>query len=694
MTPPHPSHNLLSMSEHKFTNALAGETSPYLLQHAHHPVDWYPWSDAALRRAREEDKPILLSIGYSACHWCHVMEHESFENEAIARLMNENFINIKVDREERPDLDCIYMAAVQMMTGSGGWPMTVFLTPDGVPFYGGTYFPPEDRHGMPGLTRLLLTIAEAYKQKKEAIHTEAPRIVQELQRVSSIESAPGELKPDILDTAARQLMAGYDPGHGGFGGAPKFPPSMSLSFLLRTHVRTGRPDLLEAVERTLQKMAGGGIYDQLGGGFHRYSVDDRWLVPHFEKMLYDNALLSRIYLDAYLLTKNELYRRIAGETLDYVRREMTSPEGGFYSSQDADSEGHEGKFFVWTPREVEAVLGSTDADLFCRCFDVTERGNFEGRNILNLPRPVSAVARLNNLPESEFLEILARGRRLLFEEREKRIKPGRDEKILTAWNGLMLSSFAEAAGALDRMDYRESAVRNANFLLDRLQRNGRLLRSYKDGEAKLNAYLEDYACLIDGLLSLYETTFEKRWIEEARRLAVSMTEYFWDAGGKSFFLTSHDHETLIHRPRDLYDNATPSGNSVAAHALLRLAELTGEEIWQTWARSILESMAAQLASHPSAFSNYLCALDFLLAPPSQIAVAGNPDSGQARDMLKVVRTRFLPNKVLVCGSGADTELLRDRPQIDGMVTAYICRNRTCSLPVTTPRRLEELLKGY
>ena len=680
------------MSEHKFTNALATETSPYLLQHAHNPVEWHPWSDAALRRAREEDKPILLSIGYSACHWCHVMEHESFENEAIARLMNQHFINIKVDREERPDLDSVYMAAVQMMTGSGGWPMTVFLTPDGVPFYGGTYFPPEDRHGLPGLPRLLLTIAEAYKQKKEAIHTEAAGIVRELQRVSTIGAAPGELKRDILDSAARQMMAHYDSRHGGFGSAPKFPPSMSLSFLLRTHVRTHEPDLLEAVEHTLQRMACGGIYDQLGGGFHRYSVDDHWLVPHFEKMLYDNALLSRTYLEAYLLTKDVLYRHIVEETLDYVRREMTSPEGGFYSTQDADSEGHEGRFFIWTPREIEAILGAADAALFCRCFDVTEQGNFEGRNILNLPRSVSLVARLNHVPENELLEILARGRRLLFEGREKRIKPGRDEKILTAWNGLMLRSFAEAAGALDRTEYRAAAVRNAQFLLDRLQRDGRLLRSYKDGASKFNAYLEDYACLVDGLLSLYETTFESRWIEEAKRLAQSMADYFWDPEGKSFFFTSYDHETLIHRPKDSYDNATPSGNSVAAHALLRLAEHTGEGIWRTYATSILESMAAPLASHPSAFSNFLCALDFLLAPPTQIAVAGNPDSEQVRDMVRVARTRFLPNRVIACGSDADTDLLKNRPQIDGMATAYICRNHTCSAPVTTPLELERLLK--
>jgi uncharacterized protein YyaL (SSP411 family) len=682
------------MSEHKFTNALAGETSPYLLQHAHNPVNWYPWSEEALRRAREEDKPILLSIGYSACHWCHVMEHESFENESIARLMNEYFINIKVDREERPDLDTIYMTAVQMMSGHGGWPMTVFLTPDGVPFYGGTYFPPEDRHGMPGLPRLLLSVAGAYKEKKEAIHKEAATIVQEMQRINSIGAAPGKLSSEILDSAIPPLMANYDSQHGGFGGAPKFPPSMSLSFLLRSYARTSKPELLQAVEHTLQKMACGGVYDQLGGGFHRYSVDQYWLVPHFEKMLYDNALLSRIYLDAYLVTKNDLYRRIAEETLDYVRREMTSPEGGFYSTQDADSEGHEGKFFVWTPREVASILGAKDADLFCRCFDITDQGNFEGKNILNLPRPVSVVARLNKISEDELHKILLRGRRLLFEEREKRIKPGRDEKILTAWNGLMLRSFAEAAVALDRRDYRDAAARNAEFVLSKLQRDGRLLRSYKDGEAKFNAYLEDYSCMVDGLLSVYEATFNPRWITEARRLAELMVNKFWDPEARNFYFTSGDHEALIHRPKDFYDNATPSGNSVAAHALLRLAELTGEVRWQDYARSVLEAMATVMANHPAAFSNFLCALDFSLASPMEIAVVGIPDSEQTRKLLRVVTQRYQPNKVIACGTDAHVGLLRNRPQTDGMATAYLCRNQTCSAPVTSAEDLERLLKEF
>jgi uncharacterized protein YyaL (SSP411 family) len=512
-----------------------------------------------------------------------------------------------------------------------------------------------------------------------------------MQRMNSIGTAPGKLSRDTLDSAIAPLLANYDSRHGGFGGAPKFPPSMSLNFLLRSYSRTRKPELLQVVEHTLQKMACGGIYDQLGGGFHRYSVDQYWLVPHFEKMLYDNALLSRIYLGAFLATKNELYRRIVEETLDYVRREMTSPEGGFYSTQDADSEGHEGKFFVWTPREVESVLGAKDADLFCRCYDITDQGNFEGKNILNIPRSVSVVARLNSISEADLQEILRRGRRLLFAEREKRIKPARDEKIITAWNGLMLRSFAEAASALDRQDYRLTAARNAEFVLSRLQRQGRLFRSYKDGKAKFNAYLEDYSCIIDGLLAVYEATFSPHWITEARRLAELMVINFWDPESKNFFFTSEDHETLIHRPKDFYDNATPSGNSVAAHALMRLAELTGEMKWQDYARPILEAMATAMADHPAAFSNLLCALDFLLAPPVEIAVIGDPDSVQSRKLLKVVRESYLPNAAVVCG--LDTLVGRlSRPQIDGKPTAYVCRNQTCSAPVTSAEELARLLE--
>jgi len=682
------------MAEHEHTNHLVRETSPYLLQHAHNPVDWYPWCEEALRRARDEDKPILLSVGYSACHWCHVMERESFENAAIARIMNEHFINIKVDREERPDLDAIYMGAVQMMTGSGGWPMTVFLTPDQIPFHGGTYFPPEDRRGMPGFPRVLMSVARAYREKKEQIRADASTIVHALKSSAEFETHETGLTAAILDSAADRLMAAFDSREGGFGSAPKFPPSMPLTFLLRSCVRTRNDTFLAAAEQTLDKMACGGIYDQLGGGFHRYSVDHRWLVPHFEKMLYDNALLSRVYLDAYLLTKKPLYRRIVEETLDYVLREMTSPEGGFYSTQDADSEGHEGKYFVWSAAEVLTVLGREDGDLFCRYFDVTPEGNFEGRNILNVPRPAGLVARLNGVPEQRVLEIVRRGKELLLRERERRIRPGRDEKILTAWNGLMMRSFAEAARGLGRSDYRLAAVAAAEFLMSRARRRGRLLRSCKDGKARLSAYLEDYAFVIDGLISLYEVTFDPRWLIEATGLADLVVELFADEQKTGFYFTSSEHEPLIHRPRESYDGAVPSGSSVAAAAFLRLWKLTTEERWSLQARSVLESMAASMAHHPQAFSNFLCALDFYLAPVREIAIVGDPLDEAAQRLLAEVSGRYLPNSVVACGLNGSLPLLEGRTQIGGIPTVYVCTDNVCGAPVTEPDTLGRLLDEH
>ena len=609
-------------TEDRPANRLVNETSPYLLQHAHNPVDWYPWGEEALSRAEAEDKPVLLSIGYSSCHWCHVMERESFENEAIARIMNENFISIKVDREERPDLDAVYMKAVQMMTGHGGWPMTVFLTPDRKPFYGGTYFPPEDRRGMPGFPRVLLSVARAFRERRDQIGADAEKVIRELDRQIDLPPSEAGLCTSILTTAAENLMRAYDDRNGGFGAAPKFPPSMSLTFLLRAYVRTGNSAYLEASEKTLEKMAGGGIYDQLGGGFHRYSVDAQWLVPHFEKMLYDNALLVRIYLDAWLLTGKPLYRRIVEETLDYVLREMTSPEGGFYSSQDADSEGQEGKFFVWTEEEVKTALGEEEGELFCRYFDVSAYGNFEGVNVLNVPRAAQLVARMEDLSGERLLAVVARGREVLFRIRERRVKPSRDEKVLAAWNGLMLRSFAEAAAALDRADYRRAAERNAAFLLSQMKERGRLLRSFRNGAARLNAYLEDYSFIVDGLISLYEATSASRWLEEATSLAETMVALFRDPESGGFHYTSIDHETLIQRPKDLYDNAIPSGNSASAYALTRLWRLTADERWADHARSVLEPAAEAMAAHPQAFGHLLCALDLFLGPSTENMVNG------------------------------------------------------------------------
>ena len=681
------------MTDHKHTNRLANETSPYLLQHAHNPVDWYSWGEEALERARAENKPILLSIGYSACHWCHVMEHESFENEEIARVMNENFINIKVDREERPDLDQIYMNAVQMMTGHGGWPMTVFLTPEGVPFYGGTYFPPEDRYNMPGFPRVLAGVAETYRTRPNEVTQTAVALLGELRRMGAARESGEVLSVDLLDGAYRSIARGYDPTHGGFGRAPKFPPAMTLEFLLRTHARTNDEKALEMVEHTCRKMAEGGMYDQLGGGFHRYSTDERWLVPHFEKMLYDNALLSRHYLHVFQQTKDDFYKRIVVETLDYVVREMTDASGGFYSTQDADSEGHEGKFFVWTVEEIREVLGEEDAALFCSYYDVTPQGNFEGKNILNVRRSVADVAKTAGVSEERLREALERGRRELFAVRERRIKPGRDEKILTAWNGLMLASFAEAAAVLNRADYLEVARQNAQFVLDNLRPDGLLLRTYKDGVAKLNGYLEDYAFFADGLVALYESTGELRWLEEVRSITERMIEEFWDAEEGGFFYTGVSHEELIVRSKDYFDNATPSGNSVAAEVLLRLGVLTGNEEYGRKAVTIFRLLRDTVSRYPSAFGRLLGALDFYLSSPKEIAIIGERDAVDTQALLREVWRRYLPNKVVAQSSEGETRaaeavpLLRDRQMIEKKATAYVCEHYTCQKPVTTVAEL-------
>jgi uncharacterized protein YyaL (SSP411 family) len=676
-------------------NRLIHETSPYLLQHAHNPVEWHPWGAEALEKARAENKPILLSIGYSACHWCHVMEHESFENEEIARLMNENFVNIKVDREERPDLDQIYMNAVQLMTGHGGWPMTVFLTPAGVPFYGGTYYPPVDRYNMPGFPRVLMGISNAYQEKQDDIAKTASEMLAELRRVNPTRQSSEGLTLAALDNAYRGISRNYDATHGGFGGAPKFPASTNLEFLMHIHHRTGQVEALEMILQTSRKMAEGGLYDQLGGGFHRYSTDATWFVPHFEKMLYDNALLSRLYLHVCQLTGQEFYRRIAEETLDYVVREMTDERGGFYSTQDADSEGHEGKFFVWTPSEIEEILGPEDAALFNAYYDVTAEGNFEGKNILHVSRPVLDVAKDLGVAVERLESALRDGRRKLFEARESRIKPGRDEKQLTAWNGLMLASFAEASVILEREDYANVARENAQFVLDQLRRDGLLLRTYKDGQAKLNGYLEDYAFFADGLIALYEATGELHWMEEARALADKMIDEFWDEDEGGFFYTGKSHEELIVRSKDYFDNATPSGNNVAADVLLRLAVLTGNEDYRRRAVTIFRLLNDAIKRYPSAFGRALAALDFHLSSPKEIVIIGPRQSPDTQALAREVWKRYLPNKVVAQSAPADARaaqavpLLRERQMIDKRATAYVCENYTCQQPVTTAAELGE-----
>ncbi len=675
------------MSEPLHTNRLIKETSPYLLQHAHNPVDWYPWGPAAFEVAQREHKPILLSIGYSACHWCHVMEHESFENEAIAKLMNDNFVNIKVDREERPDLDHIYMNAVQLMTHRGGWPMTVFLTPEAVPFFAGTYFPPEDRYNMPGFPRVLISMAAAFHERADDIAETATSVLAELQRSSAVQESSEQLTTELLDEAYRGIIRGYDPANGGFGSAPKFPPAMSLEFLLKTYSRTGEPQALEIVRHTCHKMAEGGIYDHLGGGFHRYSTDATWLVPHFEKMLYDNALLSRLYLHYYQLTGDEYARTVAEGILDYVAREMTDPMGGFYSTQDADSEGVEGKFFVWTAEEITRLLGKRDATLFSAYYNVTEGGNFEDANILSVTRDIANVAAAQKTTREELNKVLEKGRAKLFEEREKRVKPARDEKVLTAWNGLMLTSFAEAAAILNRADYKEVARRNARFVLDNLRRDGLLLRTYKEGQAKLNAYLEDYAFYIDGLVALYETTGELDWFTEACALTDTMIDEFWDEEEGGFFFTGRSHEELIVRAKDFFDNATPSGNSVAADVLLRLGLLSGNDDYQRRAATILRLTAVAARRYATGFGRLLCAFDFYLGAPREIVIIGASGESDMSALLRELWRPYLPNRVVALAEPESEAikripLLKDRPAIGGIATAYVCENFTCQKPVT------------
>jgi uncharacterized protein len=684
-------------AKNTMANRLAQETSPYLLQHKDNPVDWHPWGEEALEKARAEDKPILLSIGYSACHWCHVMERESFEDEATARIMNEHFVNIKVDREERPDIDSIYMSAVQAMTRHGGWPMTIFMTPDGAPFYGGTYFPPVPSRGMPSFQQVLLSLADAYENRRDEVLESAESIRDYLRAATGASVPRTGLSEELLDNASSSLLTQLDNRFGGFGGAPKFPQAMNLEVLLRHYKRTGDRAALAGVEHTCRQMANGGIYDQIGGGFARYSVDEYWLVPHFEKMLYDNALLARLYLEAYMATGDDFFRRIVEETLDYVARDMTSPEGGFYSAEDADSEGVEGKFYVWTPEEIEDALEPDEAKLAMRFWDVTARGNFEGENILNVPRPPEAVAAEFDVYAGELWRRIVRIREKLYAEREKRVRPGRDEKVLAAWNGLMLRAFALAARVLDREDYRGIAEENASFLLEKLNTDGRLRRSYKDGRARFNGYLEDYACVADGLVELYEATFNTRWLSEASALADAVLDLFWDAESGAFYDTAADHEELVTRPRDVYDNASPSGNSVITDVLLRLSVLLDREDYRESARAVLEDLSGAVAQIPGAFGRLLSALDFYLSTPYEVVLIGYPDAPGAEALSNAVYSAYLPNKVVAGRVREDEEaarlvpLLADRPMHEGRAIAYVCVQYACQRPTTEPEELKKQL---
>jgi uncharacterized protein len=645
-------------------NMLANETSPYLLQHKDNPVDWYPWGEAALTRAREGDRPILLSIGYSACHWCHVMERESFEDEETAQLMNALFVCVKLDREERPDLDALYMDACQAMTGQGGWPLNVFLTPEQVPFYAGTYFPAEERMGMPSWRRVLTAVAQAWDERNDEIRAGSDRIVQRLQGAALLRASDEPMRPRLLDDAMGALRDAHDPAHGGFGGAPKFPAASTIEFLLRR----GETEMTSG---TLRAMASGGMYDQVGGGFARYSVDAHWLVPHFEKMLYDNALLARAYLHGWQVVGDPLFRRVCRETLDWALEEMRAPEGGFFSALDADSEGVEGKFYVWTLEELRDTLDDDEAVAW---FGATERGNFEGRNIL---------VRGEGEPER-----LDDWRRRLYEVRARRVWPGLDDKRLTAWNALMISALAEAGAVLRRQEYVDAARDCAEFILrDLRDEHCRLLRTYKDGRSRLNAYLEDHAFLLEALLTLYEATFEPRWFAEAHALADTMIARFTDDENGGFFETSSDHERLVARRKDLEDHPIPSGNSSAAYGLLRLAALTGEHEYERRAETVLRLLHHVAGRHPQAFPHLLQAIDFYLAAVKEVALVGD-DIGPLE---RVVRDAFRPHLVLAGRASDGVPLLEGRDPVDGRATAYVCERFACKAPVTEPSELERLL---
>ena len=676
-------------------NRLVKETSPYLRQHAFNPVDWYPWCEEAFARARAENKPILLSIGYSACHWCHVMERESFEDEETARLMNELFVNIKVDREERPDIDHVYMSAVQLLTGRGGWPLTVFLRPDGTPFYGGTYFPPTDRHGLPAFRRVLLAVAQAYRERPEEIAKTATQILEALEKIESAPAgAPAQLEPSLVQTAADKLARLYDPEHGGLRGAPKFPNASIFELFLVHGATTRNAEFLGMVHHTLQQMARGGMYDQLGGGFHRYSVDERWLVPHFEKMLYDNALLVPLYLRASQCTTERSFQQVARETLAYLLREMQSPEGGFYSSQDADSEGEEGRFFVWKREEILAVLGPELGELACRYFGVTEVGNFEGRrNVLHQSLTLEQLARLTGVPLQQVAEQIAEARRLLFAAREQRAKPARDDKVLAAWNGMAISAFACAAEVLGERQYEEVARRVSEFLFSHMWRQGRLVSVYAAGQAKGLGHLEDYAFVATGLLDLFELTQEIGFLHRATELADILLEHFWDKNAAGFFFTSDEHEALVHRAKPFFDGAIPSGNSVACRALLRLYHFTGEPGYQRHAVAMLEAYSAAMRDQPSGFANLLCAAAWFIAEPTEIVIWGRDPAAEA--FVRAVRQRYVPHRVvLVCRPGDGKEalpLVQGKERTSGGSCAFLCQRMTCSPPLFSVEEFQSAL---
>ena len=676
--------------EKKHTNRLADETSPYLLQHAHNPVNWYPWGEEAFALAREQDKPLFVSIGYSSCHWCHVMERESFEDEATAAILNEHFIAIKVDREERPDIDAIYMSAVQAMTGSGGWPLNVFLTPELKPFYGGTYFPPEDGYGRPSFKGLLTSIAQAWKGRREEIEKNAGGLTEAIKGYSQTQSVAGGIDAGVPQSAAGVLKHAFDSRRGGFGGAPKFPQEAQLQFMLRYHADTGDAEVLDMATRTLDAMAYGGIYDQLGGGFHRYTVDAEWLVPHFEKMLYNNAQLAQVYLEAYQVTKKPLYNRIARETLDYVLRDMTDAEGGFHAAEDADSEGEEGKFYVWTKQELESTLSESDFKEFSDYYGVTAGGNFEGHNILNVPSE----------KDDDVVSKLEVARDQLLEVRSKRVRPGKDYKIISAWNGMMISAYAKGYQVLGEKRYLLAAERAARFVKSSMMEGDDLVRTYAGGKRGAPGFLDDYANVANSFVDLYEATGNAAWLLDAQKLAERMTVLFGDENGGGLFFSAGRDKSLLMRRKDYTDGATKSGNSVAVLLLYRLARLTGENSYVELAEGIVAAAATSVSAQPLAYLNMLSSVYFEKGEPLDIVITGKTGDAGTAALVAAVRRRFLPGAVVIVADSSaagypdmqkSIPLLEGRGMMDGKATAFVCVGRTCKLPVTTVEELESLI---
>lgn len=688
-------------------NRLIHEKSPYLLQHAYNPVDWYAWGDEAFDKAKREDKPIFLSIGYSTCHWCHVMEHESFEDEEVAGLMNDTWVSIKVDREERPDLDHIYMTVCQMMTGGGGWPLNVLLTPEGKPFFAGTYFPREARFGKIGMMELAPRIKELWKTRREEVVQSAAKVISALKQIP--DDSPGDTPgKDALETAYEQLAQRFDPHRGGFGQAPKFPTPHNMMFLLRYWKRTGNKHALHMVEKTLDFMRRGGIYDHMGFGFHRYSTDAEWLVPHFEKMLYDQALVAMTYTEAYQATGKAEYAKTAQEIFTYVLRDMTAPNGGFYSAEDADSEGVEGKFYVWTHEELANVLGDEEARLLAKVFNFQQAGNFReeasgrltGANIPHTNQPLEETARQLGMTLNGLAERVETAREKLFGARKLRVHPHKDDKILADWNGLMIAAFSKGAQVFDRTDYADTARKAAEFILNTLRDSqGRLLHRFRDGEAGLTAHVDDYAFFTWGLLELYEATFEVRWLREAVALNGDFVERFWDSAAGGFYFTSHDAEQILIRKKEIYDGATPSGNSVAALNLLRLARITGDSDLDRKADLVARAFSGNIMQFPSAYTQMLCALEFALGPSYEVTIVGDPGAEDTEDMVRSLRRPFLPNKVVLFRPAHEaspdisgiSDFTKNQEGLDSHATAYVCLNYHCRLPTTEPGKMLELL---